>query len=95
MKKQNEKMDKQSDEIKEIREIIKKKDDEINKLKSENNKYVQNNSNITTQNNINKQLNQQNFINLLAFGKEDMTHLTDEIYKKNIEFVTTNERSFI
>jgi hypothetical protein len=74
MKKQSEKMDK-------MNEIIKQNNEEISKLKTENIRYVQNNNT-----NIAKQLNQQNIINgninLLAFGKEDMTHIVDEVYKK-------------
>jgi len=74
MKKQNEKMDEMKSEI--------------IKLKSENKKYVQKIGNQTNNNTkIDKQLNQQNIVNnnhikLLAFGKEDMTHLADEVCKK-------------
>ena len=100
-------MGKQNKEMAEIKEVIKKKDEEIQKnnkhvanleiklqkLESENktkikiNKQQIINGNINTQNTIENQLNQQNIINtnnikLLAFGKEDMTHIVDELYKK-------------
>jgi uncharacterized C2H2 Zn-finger protein len=61
----------------------------ISKLESENKKYIQNNSTkigsqqntkIDSQQNI--QINNMNNIKLLAFGKEDMSYLVDEVYKK-------------
>jgi hypothetical protein len=60
------------DEMKEMRE-------EIKKLKTENNNYKQINQTISTQNNI--QINNNN-IKILSFGKEDISHITDDIYKR-------------
>jgi len=85
LEKQNEEIKKQSIEMAEMKQVIRK-------LESENKKYVQKiskqqNNNINTQNNTNID-NQQNIlinnnnIKLLAFGKEDMTHLADEVCKK-------------
>ena len=95
MKKNNEEMKKKDEEIRKVAIL----ENELQKLKSENIKYAQKidkQQNINTQNNIDKQQNIQinNNIKLLAFGKEDITHLADEVCKK-IEFVNTNERSFI
>jgi len=74
----------------EMKEIIKQNNEKINRLETENRMYVQkinkqNNNNINTK--IDKQLNQNNIlmnnnIKLLAFGKEDMSHLADEVCKK-------------
>ena len=82
MKKNNEEMKKKDDEIKKVVNL----ETELQKLKSENKKYVQKidkqQNNINTH--INKQLNQNivNNIKLLAFGKEDIAHLADEVCKK-------------
>ena len=48
-----------------------------------------------TQNNIDNliQIN-NNQVKLLAFGKEDMTHLADEVYKRISSSSTTNEVSY-
>ena len=80
MKKQNENMERQTKQMAEMKE-------EIIKLKSENKKYVQKissqNNNICT--NIEKQQNNilmNNNIKLLAFGKEDVSHLADEVCRK-------------
>jgi hypothetical protein len=77
-------------EMSEMKEIIKQNNEKINKLETENSKYAQKisgqqNNIINTQNNIDKQQNNiqiNNSIKLLAFGKEDMSHLADEVYKK-------------
>jgi hypothetical protein len=80
MRKQNVKMD-------EMVQIIKQNKEEISQLKSENKKYVQkigsqhNNSTNIDQQNIQINNNHNN-IKQLAFGKEDMSHLVDEVYKK-------------
>jgi hypothetical protein len=78
-------MERQNEEMVKMKEII-------NKLETENSKCTQktevqqnNTNNINTQNNIEKQQNNiqiNNNIKLLAFGKEDMSHLVDEVYKK-------------
>jgi hypothetical protein len=80
MNKQNEQMNKQNAKIDQMAEII-------SKLKSENTKYTQkigvqnnNNTNIGKQQNNNIQIN--NNIKLLAFGKEDMSHVVEEVYKR-------------
>lgn len=76
------------EEMSEMKEIIKQNNDKINKLESENKKYVQKinkqENNIQTHNTkIDNQQNiQVNNIKLLAFGKEDMSHLVDEVCKK-------------
>jgi hypothetical protein len=58
---------------KELREELKKIQ---NKTNSNNTKMKMNSDNIITTNNI------QNNIKLCAFGKEDLSHITDEVYKK-------------
>ena len=79
-------------EMAEMKEIIKKNSDEINKLKTQNKEYAQKiskQSNIETQNNINNQQinnNNQNIqinnnVKILSFGKEDISHITDDLYK--------------
>jgi len=69
-----EELRKQTKEIAEMKQII-------CRLESENKKYTQK---IGTQNNIEKQQNNimMNNVKLLAFGKEDMSHLADEVCKK-------------
>jgi hypothetical protein len=80
-------MKKQSDEMKKQNEKMTGMQEEISRLKSENKKYVQkigaqhNNSTNIDQQNIQINNNHLN-IKLLAFGKEDMSHLVDEVYKK-------------
>ena len=81
-------------EIKKNNEEIRRKDDHVanlemklQKLESENKKYIQKiknqqNNKITTQNNIDKQQNINVNFKLLAFGKEDMTNLADDVCKK-------------
>ena len=71
------------DEMTEMKEIIKKNSDEIKKLKTENNNYKQLNQTIT-QNNIENQQNNiqiNNNVKILSFGKEDISHITDDLYK--------------
>jgi hypothetical protein len=72
-------MRKQNDEIKEMKE-------EIKKLKTENYNYKQVNQTIITQtNNIQNQQNIQinnNNVKILSFGKEDISHITDDVYKR-------------
>lgn len=86
-----EEMKRQNQEMAYIKKEVKRKDDhvtnlklELNKLRLENVKHIQNNNNITIQNNINKQQNIQinNNIKLLAFGKENIGYLIDDIYKQ-------------
>jgi len=76
IRKQNEEIKKQNIQMAEMKQ-------EIIKLKSENKKYVQkigkqNNTKIDQQN---IQINNNN-VKLLAFGKEDVSHLADEVCKK-------------
>ena len=59
---------------------------EVNKMKQENKNIVVNNTNNNTMNNTTNvaQLNQLNNINIkvVAFRKEDLSHITNEIYAK-------------
>jgi len=74
-KKQTEEQKKQVDDLK----------SEVKKLKKENLKYRKETigtQNINQQQNIGKQINNTNNINLLAFGKENMAELADELYKR-------------
>ena len=71
----------------EMKEIIKQNNEKINKLESEKgNTSVQIDKQNITNNIIDKQNiqinNNINNVKLLAFGKEDMTHLVDDVYKK-------------
>lgn len=78
------------DYIKELKATIasltKKNDEYKNRLAvyESTNINIQNNNQIQNQQNIKQLIQNNNNLNvkLLAFGKEDMTHLADEIYKK-------------
>ena len=70
------------EELEELKGIVKSQGEEIKELKKENIKYKQvighqTNTNIQTQNNI---LN----IKLVAYGKEDLSSIPDQIYKELI-----------
>jgi len=79
-------MKKQNKEIAEMKEEIKKKDNHVANLEMELRKLKSKSNQVQNITNIDKQINQQNIqvnnIKLLAFGKEDMTHLADEVCKK-------------
>lgn len=72
-------------ELHDVKDQMVKQDEEIQKLRTTQNSALQ----ITNQQNANKlennitnqTMNNYNF-KLLAFGKEDLTHVTDEVYKK-------------
>ena len=66
-------------------DIIKSMSEEIQSLKSQNNKIVTTNNIGNTQNiqnNIGNTQNIQNNITINAYGKEDISHITDKDYKK-------------
>ena len=87
------KQDQQKEDI--VQRLIKEMEEmksKVEVLEKENKNYknqtnnitknkIRNQQNIQTQNIENQQNNIQNF-NLLAFGKEDMSHLADEMYKR-------------
>ena len=74
------------EELKKNNEENKELKEEVKKLKVGKNKKS---NNIGTQNNINQQINnnnQQNIqinnnVKILSFGKEDISHITDDLYK--------------
>jgi len=74
-------------EMAEMKEVIKQNNEEINKLKRESKKNIQNVNSIqnadkiqnNTQNNILS--NTVNNIKIIAYGKEDLSHLLEKDYK--------------
>jgi len=70
-----EQLKKENDEIKKDNKIIKVLQNEINILK------LKPNVAIDKQQNIDKQINNNNNIKLIAFGKEDMDFVTDNVCK--------------
>jgi uncharacterized C2H2 Zn-finger protein len=85
MRKQNGEMQRQREEIdklKEINQVITQNQHSNNNNNNNNNNNIQiNNNNIQNQqNNNNIQINNNN-IKILSFGKEDVSHITNDIYK--------------
>jgi len=73
---------------------IKEKDDEIKKLRETMEKMLlkQNTTNINITNNNNKVINNNLIVNINSFGKEDLSHITLNDYKK---FLSSYFKGFI